>query len=144
LNREEIASSLFMDGFNCAQSVLSAFKDKTNISEENLLKISCGLGAGMGKLQQTCGAVTGAYLVIGLLNGNCKSQDKSLKENTYRIVKEFDNNFKKIYHTTNCKELLKCDLNTEEGRSYFKNNKLFKEICLNCVKSSVQILNDLI
>lgn len=144
MSRVKQASFLFKKGFNCAQSVLSSFKDFTDISDESLLKISSGLGAGMGRLQQTCGAVTGAYLVAGLLYGYIKPEDKPSKENTYEIIRQFDEKFRQIHGTTSCRELLGCDINTEEGMKYFKDNNLSSEVCNKCVKDSVKILNEIL
>ena len=60
------AVDLFENKYNCAQSVLTAFGPQFELEPEITLKIACGFGAGMGRLQETCGAVTGAFMVIGL------------------------------------------------------------------------------
>lgn len=144
MSRVKQASFLFKKGFNCAQSVLSSFRDFSDISDESLLKISSGLGAGMGRLQQTCGAVTGAYLVAGLLYGYTKADDKASKENTYDIIKQFDKKFRKVHGTTSCRELLGCDINTEAGMKYFNDNNLSDKVCKKCVRDSVKILNEIL
>ena len=60
------AVACFNNGFNCAQAIFTAYCDELGLDEETALKIACGFGAGMGRLQETCGAVSGAYLAIGL------------------------------------------------------------------------------
>ena len=144
MNNEMIAMNYFKNGFNCAQSVLASCKDELNMNEEDLLKISCGFGAGMGRMQDTCGAVSGAYMVIGLKYGKCHKDDNKAREKTYRLVREFDSEFKKVHKTTNCKELLGCNLLTEEGNKYFNDNNLLEKVCIKCIESSVKILNTLI
>lgn len=143
MNKIEKAIEYFSSGFNCSQSVLTSFKEDFNISEKDLLKISCGFGAGMGRLQKTCGAVTGAYLTIGLKFGKFINDDNDSTEKTYKLVQDFDKEFKNIYKTTNCKKLLNCDLLTESGKKYFIENKLKSNICTKCVADSVKILENL-
>lgn len=144
MNNEMIAINYFRNGFNCAQSVLISYKDKMNINEDDLLKISCGFGGGMGRLQNTCGTVIGACMIIGLKYGKYKKEDNEAREKTYRLVREFDAEFKKINKTTNCRELLGCDLLTEEGKKYLKDNNLTEKVCIKCIKCSIKILNRLI
>ena len=144
MSKENIATDSFKNGFNCAQSVLIPFKDEFNISEKDLLKISCGFGGGMGALQKTCGAVSGANMVIGLKYGKYNKEDNEAKDKTYSLVREFDAEFKKIYKTTQCKELLECDLLTEEGKNYFKENNLKEKVCMKCVEDSVKLVNKML
>jgi len=143
MNHEMIAINYFENGFNCAQSVLASYKDGVNISEDDLLKISCGFGAGMGRMQDVCGAVSGAYMVIGLKYGKYNKDDIDAQEKTYRLVRKYNSEFKKINKTTNCKELLGCDLLTQEGQKYYIDNDLKEKVCIKCIESSVKILNKL-
>lgn len=89
MKKEELAISYFQNGFNCAQSVLSSYKDEINLPEEILLKVASGFGAGMGRLQETCGAISGAYMVLGLKYGQYKKEDKEANQKTYALVREF-------------------------------------------------------
>ncbi len=144
-NYEEIAVNKFKEGFNCSQSVLFAFANTFNLDEKTALKISCGFGAGMGRHQETCGAVTGAYMVIGLKYGKSSKDEEHLKEKTYSKIREFTKVFKEKYKTTNCKILLNgCDLLTEEGKKRFKKESLTEKICTSYVRDSVKILNDIL
>lgn len=144
MKNEEIALEYFKNGFNCAQSVLIAFKDNYNINEEDLLKISSGFGGGMGRLQETCGVVSGAYMVIGLRHGKYNKDDCEANEKTYELVREFSSRFKEIHGTTICRELLGCNLLTEEGQNYYKENNLRENVCIKCIKDSVKILNEML
>ena len=60
------ALSTFDSGFNCSQSVLTAFCNEFGLHDEPAFRIACGFGGGMGRMAKTCGAVTGAFMVIGL------------------------------------------------------------------------------
>ena len=60
MERSDQASELFLSGYNCAQSVVLSFADDLKFSKELGQMMAAGFGGGMGKQQETCGAVTGA------------------------------------------------------------------------------------
>lgn len=66
---EEKALELFREGYNCAQAVFAAFCDVMDIDVETALKISSSFGGGMGRMREVCGAVTGMFMVAGMLYG---------------------------------------------------------------------------
>lgn len=133
--RSKKAMELFNNGGNCSQSVFSVFAVDHGLDHEMSLKIACGLGAGMGRLQNTCGAVTGAYLALGLYFD---------KDTTYDKVKEFDRRFKEKNDHTMCSSLLNCDLNTSDGQEFFKNENLRQKVCNKCVESAVELVENII
>ena len=71
------ATAKFTSGYNCAQSVLWAFRDEVGLEEDVALKLATGLGAGMGRKQEVCGAVTGGILVLGLRHGRGRADDRA-------------------------------------------------------------------
>jgi C_GCAxxG_C_C family probable redox protein len=141
--KEEKALLSFNSGLNCAQSVLSAYTEELKIDPEIALGISCGFGGGMGRLQETCGAATGAFMVLGIHNCKMCTDNKDRKEKTYAMVQEFSDKFKSIYGTMDCRSLINCDLRTEEGQRYAKENKVHETICEKCVFDSVRIIEEL-
>ena len=60
------------------------------------------------------------------------------------MIQGFSNKFKLIHHTMDCRSLLKCDLNTEEGKRYFTINNLSAIVCERCISDSIRILEELI
>ena len=80
MKRSEKALDYYSKGFNCAQSVIVSFADILNVNEETVLRMASGFGGGMGRMQQTCGAVTGAFMVIGFLRGKYKDGDDEANE----------------------------------------------------------------
>lgn len=141
-NLEEIAVSKFKKGFNCSQSVLFAFAKNLNLDEGTALNISSGFGAGMGRMQEICGAVTGAFMVIGLKYGKSGGSADALKEKIYSKVREFAKLFQEKHTTVNCRLLLNgCDLLTDEGRNRYNNESLKDKVCELCVRDSIKILN---
>jgi len=141
---EEKALASFRAGLNCAQAVVTSYSDKMNYDNGLALSISCGFGGGMGKLQETCGAVTGSFMVLGIYNCIKFSDNKERKEATYPMVQKFSEQFKHINGSTDCISLLKCDLKTEEGNLYAKENNLFETICEKCISDSIRIISELI
>jgi C_GCAxxG_C_C family probable redox protein len=140
--KSKLAVETFDSGYNCAQSVLTPFMKELNIDEQTVLRMSSGFGAGMGRLQETCGAITGAYMVLGLKFGKQIPDDES-KEKVVELIQEFTSRFKSDNHHTNCRDLLHCDLNTEEGQEYFEQNNLHTDVCSKCVGDAVRIIEEL-
>jgi C_GCAxxG_C_C family probable redox protein len=145
VNQKEVkALDLFKSGLNCAQSVLTVFSDNLNFDNNLAMGISCGFGAGMGRLQETCGAVTGSFMVISIYNYKKYSENLDRKEKSYSMIQDFSAKFNSIYGTLNCKSLLKSDLKTAEGRQFVKDNKLDEIVCEKCITNSIRIIDELI
>jgi C_GCAxxG_C_C family probable redox protein len=121
------AVATFNNGFNCAQAVFATYAEEFGIDQARALKISCGLGAGMGRRQEVCGAVSGAILLISCKHGKTIREDNAANEMTYKLVREFSEKFIAKHGSISCKELLGCNLLTPEGQKFFTENK-FKEL----------------
>jgi C_GCAxxG_C_C family probable redox protein len=140
---EEKAIRTFRSGLNCAQAVVTSYAEEMKFDNNMALSVSVGFGGGMGRLQETCGAVTGSFMVLGIFNCKKLTDNKDRKEATYSMIQKFSQEFKQINGTTDCLELLKCDLKTEEGNGYAKENNLFGTVCEKCISDSVRIINKL-
>lgn len=140
---EEKAIRTFRSGLNCAQAVLTAYSEEMKFDNNMALSVSVGFGGGMGRLQETCGAATGSFMVLGIFNCKKLTDNKDRKEATYSMIQKLSQEFKQINGTTDCLELLKCDLKTEEGNRYAKENNLFGTVCEKCISDSVRIINKL-
>lgn len=123
--------------------MLYAFREESNLPEETALKIACGLGAGMARKQEVCGAVTAGILVLGMRHGRGGQDDRSAQERTYVKTRQLMDRFAQKHGTVICRKLLNgCELTTEEGQKHFKENDLLKKLCVPCVQSIVMILED--
>ncbi len=136
---ETDAIALFNSGYNCAQSVLLSFAGILKIDPTTAGSIASGFGAGMGRLQGACGAVTGACMVFGLFDGEKFNNNTESTESTYLKIQQFDKSFRQINGTTECRLLIGCDLNTNEGQAIFKEKNLKKMICEKCIKDSINL-----
>jgi len=143
-DKYEIAIEAFKSGSNCAQSVLKAFAKELNIEEIQAMQMASGFGAGMGRLQKTCGAVTGAFMVIGLSNSLAIQLDEVRRDKTTQMIQQFEKRFIGAHSNTDCQHLINCDLNTEEGQNKFQEQQLGEFVCQNCIFSSVRILEEVI
>lgn len=140
----DFALSLFNGNYNCSQAVFASFADESCISKEFALRISCGFGAGMASQQLSCGTFTGAMMVIGLKYGNYQSDDTTSKEKTYKIIHKFKEEFLIRHSSLECRKLVGCDFNTEEGKKYFRENNIQQDVCSKCIKDAIEILEDIL
>ena len=136
MNYVEEAVQLFEDGYMCSQAVLAVFCEEFGLSREQAFKISISFGGGMRK-GEVCGACTGAIMALGLRYGENKSKSDEM------CVKFLDS-FEKENGSYICRDLLDCDIRTEEGIKYAIDNNLFKEICPKMVESAAKITQELI
>ena len=143
MNNTDKAKAIYKDGFSCAPAVLAAYCEQFGLQKDTALKIATGFGGGM-HLDQTCGAVTGAIMVIGLKYGKMKADDNKAKEKTYELVKRFANKFRARYGSIECKALLDCDITTPEGMQEARDKKLFSTICVEYVGAAAEILDELL
>lgn len=144
MNNSDRAAEFFTKGFNCSQSVFSAFAPSLGLDEKQALKIACPFGAGMGRMQETCGAVAGAFLVFGLKHGKNSPDDDEAKEHTYALVLQFSEKFRTLHGSICCRDLLGVDINTEEGHRIIKEQDLMRTRCLQYVRDAAVITEALL
>jgi C_GCAxxG_C_C family probable redox protein len=142
--RSNSAVDNFTKGYNCAQAVFSTYAPLLDIKKEEALRIATGFGGGMGRLQEVCGAVTGALMLIGCKYGMVDPGDSATKEKAYALVQEFSERFKKLHGSISCRELLGCDLNTAAGKQQVKEQDLHNKICRPCVRDAGKIIEEII
>ena len=133
MNSIEEAVQLFESGYVCSQAVFAAFSQDYGLSKEQALKIGACFGSGMRK-GEVCGACTGALMVLGLKYGESK-------EKSNEVCEKFLDEFKKENGSYICRDLLGCDISTQEGVKYAKENNLFRELCPKMVESAAKILS---
>jgi C_GCAxxG_C_C family probable redox protein len=144
MNSAERAAAFFASGLNCSQSLLAGYAEQFGLSEELALKVAGGFGGGMGRMAETCGAVTGAIMVIGLKFASTTPGDLQGKENAYAVVREFVHRFKGRNVSVLCRELLECDISTPEGMQRAQQEKLIKQCCPKYIRDACEILDQLI
>lgn len=139
------AVELFKQGYNCSQAVFAAFCNEFGMDEKTALKVSAGLGGGVGRLREVCGTVTGAAMVAGMVYGATEGADKESKAKTYKVVQQIAEEFKKDNPSIVCRELLGLDraelspIPESRTGEYYK-----KRPCIHLIESSAKIVDKII
>ena len=143
MNHIEKAKKYFEQKYHCSQAVLAAFAEELGLTEEQALKLGGCFGGGMCK-GEVCGACTGALMALGLKFGQSVIRDLESRKKTNDVAVEFLDIFKKENGSYICRELLGCDLATEEGKLYAMEKQLFVEFCPKMVESATMIAEKLL
>lgn len=138
------ALTMFKDGFNCSQIVFSHFAPSLGLQEDLALKIASGFGAGMGRMAHICGAVTGAFMVLGLKYGYHAGGSPESKENIYGKVRDFTEQFKARHSSIVCRELLGIDITSPAGFARAREIDIFRTNCPRYVAEAINILQNMI
>lgn len=104
--RVEKALEYHRKGFNCAQAVVCAYCDLVGLDFQTAFKVSEGFGLGMGKLGQTCGAVSGMFFLASMKNSDGNVEAPATKRATYALVNELGQAFKEKNTSICCDDLL--------------------------------------
>jgi C_GCAxxG_C_C family probable redox protein len=140
----DIALARFDEGYACSQSVFSAYAPLFDLDPELALRIAAPFGGGMGRMGEVCGAVTGAFMVLGLKAGNTIAQDRASKERAYDLAREFAERFKARHGSILCRDLLGYALDTPEGLQAARASGILKELCPRLVQDSAEIVAELL
>lgn len=143
MDRVNKAVQLFNDGLNCSQAILMAFSEGISIDHAVAMKTAGGFGGGTGRSGETCGAATGAVMVIGLHFGTADSTDKTTKLEMYQKVRRFIEEYKQRTGAITCRDLLGFDLSTPEGRTMSKTPGAFDR-CDDFVRIAAEILEEML
>jgi C_GCAxxG_C_C family probable redox protein len=131
----------FKKGFSCASAVLHAYADEMGIDRRLALQLPSVFAAGMF-ISETCGAVTGALMVMGLRLGKTKGYDLDTDKMAADKVKEFIEKFKSRNKKLSCKHLLGCDINEPGGFDRAWDSGLISRVCPDLVKDAAEILEE--
>ncbi|MCE5175384.1 MAG: C-GCAxxG-C-C family protein [Bacteroidales bacterium] len=139
--RIEQAVENFKNGYNCAQSVALAYADLFPVEVETIKQISAPFGGGMGRLREVCGAVTGAFMILGLEHPVTIPNDKPSKAANYTSVQRVGLQFKDQMGSYICADLLKIGRHPENPNPEDRNAEYYaKRSCAYCVAVAAEIL----
>jgi C_GCAxxG_C_C family probable redox protein len=146
MDRKDQAAQSFDGSYNCSQAVLASFAGDFNLDLETAVKLAAGFGAGMSRSCQVCGALSGAYMVIGLKFGSDPSDAGNFQEQkkTYLFVADFMDRFLERNGSLNCRELTGYDLGDPAQHAQAKQDGVFAVQCVKYVKDAVEITEELI
>jgi C_GCAxxG_C_C family probable redox protein len=143
MGKAEEAIAIFKGGCNCSQSVLSVFAGEFGLDKMTVLKIASGFGGGIGHMGQTCGAVSGAVMVIGLKNNMAPEKTFDFNSNNYAVIGRLVEEFKKRNGTVVCRDLIGFDFSDAEAYRKARKEGLFFTVCPKLISDAVQILEEI-
>jgi C_GCAxxG_C_C family probable redox protein len=138
MNTSDRAELLFRGPCNCCQAVFGSAAPGLGLDEGAAIRLGTAFGGGMGRMGGVCGAVTGAFLVLGLKYGDPQPVNES-KERIYGLVRRFVEEFGRLHGSIYCRDLLGCEIGTPEGMAEAKEKGLFDTICVKFVRNAVDI-----
>ncbi|MDD6895847.1 MAG: C-GCAxxG-C-C family protein [Prevotellaceae bacterium] len=138
------AEQLFVQGYNCSQAVVAAFADIYGFTPEQALRLSAGMGGGMGRLRMTCGAVSAMAILAGMDCGSTDATDREGKSRNYKVVQQLCEKFKAEHGSLVCAQLLNLRKGaplsyeaSERTAEYYKTRP-----CVNMVVTAAKIFAD--
>ena len=143
MSASEKATKYFEQGYNCSQSVCTAFAEEMGIDRDTALKMSAGFGGGMGSMGDTCGVVSGAFMALGLKYGPTEPNPET-KAKMYAIIREFAEKFKARNETLECRGLLGLDFSIPEEAAKIKAEKITAQKCPGFIRDAAEILEEML
>lgn len=142
MKKEEIRR-LFEQGIDCSQVVAGAFADEAGYSVEEMRRMSACFGGGMF-CGETCGAVTGALMVLGLKHGHFQEGDTQQKMKMTEKLGEFNDLFAQKYPSCICRDLLGHDISKQGEFEKAAEEGLLLNFCPQVVEHTIQILEKIL
>lgn len=139
--RIQRARELFLQGYNCSQSVFCAYAEDYGIPMGTALRLSASFGGGIGRMRETCGAVCGMAMLLGMETGQTAPDDAKQKQENYQAVQSLAEKFRQKNGSIKCSELLQLrkgaaitSVPDERTAEYYKQRP-----CLRMVESAVEL-----
>jgi C_GCAxxG_C_C family probable redox protein len=138
------AVTIFSQRFNCSQAVLATCGAKRGLDRQTALRVAEVFGGGMGRMGLTCGAVTGAFMVIGLKYAKLTPEDNDSRQKSVELARQFRAKFEARHGSICCKDLLDVDLSTPTGYQDAIDRGVFVSVCPKLVHDAVEIVEELL
>ncbi len=132
MTKKELAIANHVRKYNCAQSVVCAFAKEIGVDEKTLFRLSEGFGSGMGSMQGTCGALSGAIMLAGLKTSDGNLESPATKADTYKLSREMLTRFREKTGGSICKELK----GIETGKMLCS--------CPDCIRCGVEVAEEVL
>lgn len=141
----EKARNLFLEGYNCSQSIVAAFCDVLKLKRKQAIRMASSFGGGMGRMREVCGCVSGMFMVLGWLYGYDDPKVYDCKKELYQRVQELAASFREANGSIICRELLGLEgqdtsfVPSQRTSEYYK-----KRPCPNLAGYTAELLADYI
>lgn len=145
MTKGELAYNLFLEGYNCSQAVVCAFCDEVGLDRETALKLASSFGGGMGRMREVCGAVSGMFMVAGLVCGYSDPKDKEAKRRHYELIQKMAKMFSECNGSIICRELLSGVKLTPGAEPTPRNDGFYKKRpCQELVRCAAEIADEVL
>lgn len=143
--KSTLALATFANSYNCSQSVFSVFAPGFGISHDLSLRLTGPFGAGIARRQETCGAVTGALMALGLKYGKGENGTDEDKKRAFNVAQDFIREFETRFGSIVCLKLLdNNNMDTEVGAAAIASKDMFNTRCTAYVKFAVEKTEELL
>ena len=132
-SRVEKAIENHCKGYNCSQAVVCAYHELLGMDEQQVFKLAEGFGSGMGGLRETCGAVTGMFMVASYLESDGNREQNDSRQSCYALVHELAERFESKNGSLICHKLLEC-----------QQHQRHEKLCTSYVEDAANLLDELI
>lgn len=137
----EKAKELFMNGYNCAQSVVGAYCEMLGMDFDTAMRAAEGFGGGMGRMRLTCGAVSGMALLAGLKYSKAEASDTETRTVIYETVRKMSEEFKVKNSSLICADLLGLAEKEKSAKPEERTKQYYsKRPCAGCVADCAEIV----
>ncbi|MDR0879212.1 MAG: C-GCAxxG-C-C family protein [Clostridioides sp.] len=141
--KENDVVELFSQGFDCGQVVLGEMSSKLEIDIETARRMSACFGAGMFD-GDTCGAITAAYMALGLKYGHDKPFDGDSKVENMMKLTQFKDEFLHNHNSLICRDLLGYDITNPDDSEKISEKNLLMTFCPKLVVEVIEILDNIL
>ena len=142
MEKEQIVD-LFMRGQDCGQVVFSHYAGRYGFDDEEANRLTATFGGGNGA-GETCGAVLGAMMVIGMECGHKGPDDMDQRTAMMGKRAEFLAKWKERRESCMCRDMLGYDLSTPEGLSAVLEAGLLFDRCPEIVMDAIDIIDEIL
>ena len=136
------ATRFLEEGYTCAESVLMAVSQEFEIENEISPHMAMCFGGGIGLTGAVCGAVSGAVMAIGLINGPAANVQEF--QRTMPLAQELRRRFEEKMKTMNCRELTGVDLTKPENFEQYMNSDTPQKVCAPAVDTAYRIAMEIL
>lgn len=132
LTARNMAGDYFRQGYNCAEAIFLTFNELLSLNmDRELVRLTSGLGGGLGHAGCACGALIGSVLVLGALKGRATT-DLNERDVIYALSRKFHDRFEERFGATCCYAL---NTYPYDSREHLKN-------CLKITGNTGKLLMD--
>jgi C_GCAxxG_C_C family probable redox protein len=143
MSKVDEAVDCFCRGAACSQAIVGTYGPALGLPREQAMKLASGFAGGM-RLGETCGAVTGAFMLIGLKYAAADCDQRDRRESVYAAIRQFTDQFRQRDHSVVCKELIGCDISTPQGAREALQKGVYRNICPDLVRHAAEIIEQMI